>query len=82
MYWFSEERGFKPEALKDDLALEDEEHPVTRWLDFSTMTLIDPGADPDRDGKTHLEEYRNRTDPTVPVPGGGPGRALSPRTDR
>jgi hypothetical protein len=68
MYWFSAERGFKPEMYGDEFELEEQQHPITKWLDFSTMTLVDPEADPDRDGKTNLEEYMERTDPTVPSP--------------
>ncbi|MBF0243953.1 MAG: hypothetical protein HQL31_01605 [Planctomycetes bacterium] len=73
MYWFSEERGFESGTPGDEMELEPEVRPVTRWLDFSTMTLVDPKADPDGDGKSNLEEYRSQSDPTVnmtPRPGG------------
>ena len=78
MYWFSKERKFKPVVDEDDIDLDADEHPVTKWLDFSTMTLVDAKADPDRDGKTNLQEYQNKTDPTVPELGSGPGPALLP----
>jgi hypothetical protein len=35
------------------------------WLDFSTQTIADPNADPDKDGKTNLQEYEAQTDPTL-----------------
>lgn len=68
MYWFSKERKFKPVEIKDPVKLIEgpKEHPITRWPDVSTQTLVDPDADPDGDGKTNLEEYQNRTDPTLP----------------
>ncbi len=77
MYWFSRERNFKPVAsTSPDLLLEGAvEHPVSRWLDFSTMTLIDPDADPDGDGLTNLQEYLGRSDPTSPAP---PAAAATP----
>jgi hypothetical protein len=67
MYWFTEERGFRSEADEGDIGLDAEEPAVTRWLDIKTMTAIAPDADPDGDGKTNLEEYHERTDPTVPA---------------
>ena len=36
-----------------------------KWLEFSTMTGAEPDGDPDDDGKTNLEELRERTDPTL-----------------
>jgi hypothetical protein len=67
MYWFSKERGFKPAVIKDPVKLLDgsKEHPITRWPDVSTQTLVDPNADPDDDGKSNLQEYLDRTDPTL-----------------
>jgi len=45
------------------------EHPITRWPDLSTQTLVDPKADPDSDGKSNLQEYLDKTDPTTrPAP--------------
>ncbi len=70
MYWFTHERGFDPKPAADAVSLDQPElHPVTRWLNFSTMTLVQPDADPNGDGKTNLESYRERIDP---VAGGGP----------
>ncbi len=37
-------------------------------LDWTVATNVDPGADFDRDGKTNLEEYLERTDPTKAPP--------------
>jgi hypothetical protein len=67
MYWFSKERGFKPVASDDPAELLDgpKQHPVTRWLDLSTQTLVDPKDDPDGDGKSNLLEYLDKTDPTA-----------------
>ena len=73
MYWFTKERGFKPmrkATLEEEIAEEEVKATHTKWLDFSTMTSIDPKADPDGDGKTNLQEYLDRTDPTVGVPQG------------
>jgi hypothetical protein len=80
MYWFTQERGFKPVVSDDVDSLLDgpEEHPVTRWLDLSTATLVEPAADPDNDGRSNLEEYRDGTDPTVPAVGEGPGQTAFP----
>ncbi len=64
MYWFSKERKFKPER-SGDLLEDAEEIKYSKWLDFSTAGVADPDADPDRDGKSNLEEYRNQTDPTI-----------------
>jgi len=74
MYWFSKERGFKPavSGAPDELLAGPKKHPVTRWLDLSTQTLVDPKADPDGDGKSNLDEYLERTDPTVPNLGSEP----------
>lgn len=74
MYWFSKERGFAPAAANtpDDLLEGPAAHPVTRWLDLATATLVEPDADPDGDGRSNLEEYRGRTDPSVPAPVAAP----------
>jgi hypothetical protein len=68
MYWFTKDRGFKPVVSDDPDEFLDgpKQHPITRWLDLSTQTLVDPKADPDADGRSNLQEYRDRTDPTVP----------------
>ncbi len=75
MYWFTKERAFKPAVsdAPDELLNGPKQHPVTRWLDLSTAARVDPKADPDGDGKSNLEEYLGRTDPTVPAAGGAPG---------
>lgn len=39
-----------------------------RFLDAATASAADPAADPDRDGKTNIEEYLAQTDPTKPPP--------------
>jgi len=35
-----------------------------KFGDMSTATVAEANADPDRDGKTNLEEYKDQTDPT------------------
>ncbi len=78
MYWFTEARGFKPIKPTDfaDLLDAPKDHPVTRWADMATATKVDPAADPDGDGLSNLEEYLQRSDPTIPAPpamdGAGP----------
>jgi hypothetical protein len=81
MYWFTKDRGFKPEVSDDpDELLEGpKEHPVTRWLDLSKQTLVDPKADPDADRRSNLQEYREGTDPTVPERSAAPEPGLKPR---
>jgi len=68
MYWFTKDRGFKPEPSEDpDELLEGpRQHVVTRWLDLSTQAIVDPKDDPDADRRSNLQEYRDGTDPTVP----------------
>jgi hypothetical protein len=70
MYWFSKERGFKPERIstEDEIAGEEVKPLYGKWLDLSTATVAEPGADPDGDGKTNLEEYLAQTDPTTGAP--------------
>ena len=71
MYWFSKERGFKPVVTDspEEFLEGPKPHPVTRWQDLSTQTLVDPEADPDADGKSNLQEYLDKTDPTTrPAP--------------
>ena len=45
-----------------------------KFNDFSNITAAAPGDDPDKDGFTNLQEYKNCTDPTkpdnIPYPGG------------
>jgi hypothetical protein len=79
MYWFSKERAFKPVVSDnpDDLLEGQKQHPITRWPDLSTQTLVDPTYDPDNDGKTNLEEFKNRTDPTLQDLA-APGRSAAP----
>lgn len=78
MYWFTKDRGFKPEASDDPDELLDgpKQHPVTRWLDLSTQTIADPKDDPDADRRSNLQEYRDRTDPTVPERAAAPQPGL------
>jgi hypothetical protein len=80
MYWFSKDRGFKPAVSDnpDELLDGPKHHPVTRWLDLATATLVDPKSDADGDGRSNLEEYLGRTDPTVPESKPGPGSAPDP----
>lgn len=74
MYWFTTDRGFEPEASADpeELLEGPKQHPMTRWLDRATQTLVDPKDDPDGDRRSNLEEYLKRTDPTVPERTGAP----------
>jgi len=78
MYWFTKHRNFKPEVSDDpdDLLEGPKEHPVTRWLDLSTQTLVDPKADPDADRRSNLQEYQDGTDPTVPERSAKPNPGL------
>lgn len=39
-----------------------------KFGDMSTATVADPKGDPDRDGRTNLEEYLAQTDPTTAPP--------------
>jgi len=77
MYWFNQHR-FDPASVADvdPLQLEEPEpHPVTRWPDMRTATLVDAQATPNPDGRTNLESYQKRMDPTLPaVPELGGGR--------
>ena len=71
MYWFSKERGFKPVVSDspEEFLEGPKPHPVTRWPDLSTQTLVDPKDDPDGDGKSNLQEYLDKTDSTAgPAP--------------
>lgn len=47
-----------------------------KWGDLSTATAADPNADPDRDGKTNLEEWRAQTNPTHRTPACGQGQEV------
>jgi hypothetical protein len=78
MYWFSKERGFKPKPTDDDLLEGTREIRYSRWLDLSTATFADPKADPDGDGRSNLDEYLGRTDPTVPEASDAPDRLTAP----
>jgi hypothetical protein len=78
MYWFSKERGFKPKPTDDDLLEGTREIRYSRWLDLSTATFADPKADPDGDGRSNLDEYLGRTDPTVPEASADPDRLTAP----
>ena len=46
-----------------------------KFGDMSTAHVADPKADPDKDGKTNLEEYLKQSDPTIGPPPKGPGAA-------
>ena len=75
---FTKDRNFKPEVSDDPDELLDgpKPHPVTRWLDLATQTLVDPKADPDADRRSNLQEYRDGTDPTVPERSAAPQPGL------
>jgi hypothetical protein len=76
MYWFTKARGFKPSkkvTIEQEIAEEEVKPVYTKWLDFSTATLIDPKADPAGTGKTLLQHYLDRTDPTRAAAPGAPG---------
>lgn len=72
MYWFTRERNFKP-VESDDILPDKAKHPVTKWLDMSTVTLIDPNA-LTPSGKTVRQAYLDRTDPTMVPTGKAPNR--------
>ncbi|MBL7223849.1 MAG: hypothetical protein ISS72_08350 [Candidatus Brocadiae bacterium] len=59
-------RGEYADSDKDGLPNWFEMYWFGKFLDYSTATVADPDADPDRDGKSNLEEYRAQTDPTRP----------------
>ena len=45
MYWFTKERGFEPSkkaTIEQEIAEEEVKPTYSKWLDFSTATLIDP----------------------------------------
>jgi hypothetical protein len=56
-----------------------------RWFgkvgDWSTVTVANPAADPDRDGKTNLEEFHAQTDPTMRPVTTNPAEALEEEED-
>jgi hypothetical protein len=60
--WTYSEYG---DADKDGLPNWFEMYWFGTWMDFSTQTIADPNADPDRDGKTNLQEWQEQTDPTL-----------------
>ena len=39
-----------------------------KFQDWSSCTVADPAADPDKDGLTNLQEYQAQSNPTVPAP--------------
>jgi len=67
MYWFSKERGYQPKPKENEWLEGKPAIRYSRWLDFTTATFADPKADPNGDGKTLLEDYREQKDPTRAV---------------